>query len=99
MGPKTQKCFLVSENRTFILREKVAFLGNLAVLRDVLVYVNPKFNLESNGDGLKEPRGFLITNLLTQNVSGVVHSGSSAVQRECLIKSTQNLTKSRMLTG
>ena len=65
----------------------------------VLVYVDPKFNLESNGGGLKERRGFLITNLLTQNVSDIVHSGSSAVQRECLTKSTQNLTKSRMLTG
>ena len=31
----------------------------------VLVYVDPKFDVESNGDGLGEPRGFLITNLLT----------------------------------
>ena len=65
MGPKTQKFFLVPENLTFILKEKVAFLGNLAVLRDVLVFVDLKFDLESNGDGLEEPRGFLITNLLT----------------------------------
>ena len=55
----------MSENWTFILKEKVAFLGNLAVLRDVLVNVDSKFDLESNGDGLEEPRGFLITNLLT----------------------------------
>ena len=40
-------------------------MGNLAVLRDVLVYVDPKFDLESNGDGLEEPRGILTTNLLT----------------------------------
>ena len=51
MGPKTQKCFLMSENRTFILKDKVAFLGNCAVLRDVLDLVDLKFDVESNGGG------------------------------------------------
>ena len=53
----------------------------------MLDYVDPKFDLVSNGDGLKERRGFLMTNLLTLNVSGVVNSGSSTVQKECLTKS------------
>ena len=64
----------------------------------MLDYVDPKFDVVSNGDGLEERRGFLMTNLLTLNVSGVVNSGSSTVQKECLTKSTQNLTKSRMVT-
>ena len=53
------------ENRTFILKDKVAFLGNWTVLRDVLDHVDPKLDVESNGDSRKDRWGFLITNLLT----------------------------------
>ena len=40
----------MSENRTFIPKDEVAFLGNWVVLRDELDHVNPKFDVESNGD-------------------------------------------------
>ena len=76
MGPKTQKCFLMSENGTFIPKDEVAFLGNWTFLRDVLDHVNPKFDVEFNVDGPGGRLGFLITNLLTSNVSGAVNSGS-----------------------
>ena len=52
----------MSENRTFILKDKVAFLGNWTVLRDVLDHVDLKFDVEFNGDGPGGRLGFLITN-------------------------------------
>ena len=42
----------------------------------MLDYVDPKFDVESNGDGPGDRRGFLITNLLTLSVSGAVNWGS-----------------------
>ena len=41
----------MSENGTFIPKDEVAFLGNWTFLRDVLDHVNPKFDVEFNGDG------------------------------------------------
>ena len=66
----------MSENGTFIPKDEVTFLGNWTFLRDVLDHVNPKFDVEFNGDGPGGRLGFLITNLLTSNVSGAVNSGS-----------------------
>ena len=53
----------MSENGTFILKDKVAFLGNWTLLRDVLDHVDPKFDVESDGDGPGDRWGFLVTNL------------------------------------
>ena len=55
----------MSENGTFNLKDKVAFLDNWATLRYVLDHVDPKFDVESNGDSPKDRWGFLITNLPT----------------------------------
>ena len=41
----------MSENGTFNLKDKVAFLDNWATLRYVLDHVDPKFDVESNSDG------------------------------------------------
>ena len=82
----------MSGNEPFIPKDEVAFLGNWTFLRDVLDHVNPKFDVEFNGDGPGGRLGFLITNLLTSNVSGAVNSGSCTVLGECSTRSTQNLT-------
>ena len=78
----------MSENGTFIPKDKVAFLGNWTFLRDVLDHVDLKFDVESNGAGPGGRLGFLITNLLTSNVSGAVKSGSLTVLGECSTRST-----------
>ena len=55
----------MSENLTFILKDKVAFLSNWAVLRGVLDHIDSKFDVESNSEGPGDQSGFLISNLLT----------------------------------
>ena len=41
------------------------FLGNWAVLRDVLGHVDSKFDVESNSKGPGDQSGFFVSNLLT----------------------------------
>ena len=71
----------MSGNEPFISKDEVAFLGNWTFLRDVLDHVNPKFDVEFNGDGPGGRLGFLITNLLTSNVSGAVNSAFGKLHR------------------
>ena len=48
----------------------------------VLGHVDLKFDVESDGERSGHRWGFLVTNLLTLNVSGAVNSGCSTVQGE-----------------